>query len=653
MKTFLSKTQKWKNIIVLAVCSALIIGECPLGTVRAADSTEPKIVLSAEVNGTGGASLKAGVTGQTTENINWYWKDSRTSGEPIGDDRFYNTASTLTCTQLKTFWSARTAAGKSADMIYIEGEYGSSSQKKSGEYKWSVSGSETGEAVSAEVEVDLIEGVEVQGVSVAGASDGSISSSVSGIKISKKSDDSDVTASASALPEGDYYVSYTDTGANVTVRAEYEIETRDAAATSSPSESTDPSSSPSADPSSSPSTDPSSSPSADPSSSPSADPSSSPSADPSSSPSTDPSSSPSADPSTPPSTSTVNPTTAPGTDPVITPANPTDAPTTKPSIAPTKVPEETVKPTGTPAIEPTIAPTAVPEEPTKVPVIEPSKAPVIEPSKAPADPTKKPAAEPSKEPETKPSAIPNMKKAGTSVTVGKIKYKSLGSKSVSYAGTKTSKKTVKVPDTVTVNGIKYKVTTVEPKAFVGTKIKEVTLGKNITTVSSQAFKGCKQLTKVKFSNKVKTISGEAFSGCTKLKSVSLPSSVTTIGTGAFKNCKSLTKLKIGDKPKKLKGLYAAPASTKVTIGARALQNCVKLKSVIINSQVTKIGNGTFQHCQELAKVLVRSMKLREVGNKALKGVSDCKISVPSVRLRKYRTLFKNKGQGRKVVIAKV
>lgn len=646
MKTFLSKTQKWKNIIVLAVCSALIIGECPLGTVRAADSTEPKIVLSAEVNGTGGASLKAGVTGQTTENINWYWKDSRTSGEPIDDDPFYNTASTLTCTQLKTFWSARTDAGKSADMIYIEGEYGSSSQKKSGEYKWSVSGSETGEAVSAEVEVDLIEGVEVQGVSVAGASDGSISSSVSGIKISKKSDDSDVTASASALPEGDYYVSYTDTGANVTVCAEYEIETRDAAATSSPSESTDPSSSPSADPSSS-SPNPTSAPSTDsgssspnPTSAPSTDPGSS-SPNPTSAPSTDPGSSspnPTSAPVTEPSVAPSNPTSAPVTEPSISPVAPTSAPTTEPSIAPTKVPEE---PTSAPTVEPSIAPTKAPEEPTSAPTAEPS----IAPTKVPEEPTKAP--------ETKPSAIPNMKKAGTVVSVGKTEYKSLGSKSVSYAGTKTSKKTVKVPDTVTVNGIKYKVTTVEPKAFVGTKIKEVTLGKNITTVSSQAFKGCNQLTKVKFSNKVKTISGEAFSGCTKLKSVSLPSSVTTIGTGAFRNCKSLTKLKIGAKPKKLKGLYATPASTKVTIGARALQNCVKLKSVIINSQVTKIGNGTFQHCQELAKVLVRSMKLREVGNKALKGVSDCKISVPSVRLRKYRTLFKNKGQGRKVVIAKV
>lgn len=597
MKTFLSKTQKWKNIIVLAVCSALIIGECPLGTVRAADSTEPKIVLSAEVNGTGGASLKAGVKDQSSENISWYWKDSRTSStaepntEPNIGNRFHY-ASVLNCTQLTTFWSSWITEGKTADTLYIRGEYGTSSQTKSGEYKWNATGTGSGAAISAEVEVDLIEGVEVQGVSVAGASDGSISSSVSGIKISKKSDDSDVTASASALPEGEYYVTYTDTTSNVTVYAEYEIGVRETASPS-PSASEDPGSS-SPNPTSAPVTEPSVAPS--------------------------------------------NPTSAPVTEPSISPVAPTSAPTTEPSIAPTKVPEE---PTSAPTVEPSIAPTKAPEEPTSAPTAEPS----IAPTKVPEEPTKAP--------ETKPSAIPNMKKAGTVVSVGKTEYKSLGSKSVSYAGTKTSKKTVKVPDTVTVNGIKYKVTTVEPKAFVGTKIKEVTLGKNITTVSSQAFKGCKQLTKVKFSNKVKTISGEAFSGCTKLKSVSLPSSVTTIGTGAFRNCKSLTKLKIGAKPKKLKGLYATPASTKVTIGARALQNCVKLKSVIINSQVTKIGNGTFQHCQELAKVLVRSMKLREVGNKALKGVSDCKISVPSVRLRKYRTLFKNKGQGRKVVIAKV
>ena len=98
---------------------------------------------------------------------------------------------------------------------------------------------------------------------------------------------------------------------------------------------------------------------------------------------------------------------------------------------------------------------------------------------------------------------------------------------------------------------------------------------------------------------------------------------------------------------------AKTGGTKISIGANALENCINLRSVIINSQVTKIGNATFKNCKKLASMLVKTLKLRTVGNKALQGVSNCKISVPTIRLKKYRTLFTNKGQGKKVVIAKV
>jgi len=51
-------------------------------------------------------------------------------------------------------------------------------------------------------------------------------------------------------------------------------------------------------------------------------------------------------------------------------------------------------------------------------------------------------------------------------------------------------------------------------------------------------------------------------------------------------------------------------------------------------------------------MLVKSLKLKKVGNKALQGVNNCKITVPPVKLKPYTTLFKNKGQGKKVVVAK-
>lgn len=285
--------------------------------------------------------------------------------------------------------------------------------------------------------------------------------------------------------------------------------------------------------------------------------------------------------------------------------------------------------------------------------------PTPSPQKTPgtsATPTKKP--DTSVDTEKNPGEISkaDMGKAGTRVTVDNVVYQSTGVDSVAYTGTSNSiGKSVTVPDTVKVNGKTYPVTELSSGAFQGSGIQKITLGKNVKKIGKAAFKNCKKLKRVTFPSKIQTLGKEAFSGCTKLGSVSLPSSVKTVGTKAFKNCKSMKKITLGKKTAKIKSgklMYGAIGSKKVTIGANALENCINLRSVIINSQVTKIGNSTFKNCKKLASILVKSLKLKKVENKALKGVNHCRISVPTVRLKKYRTLFKNKGQGKKVVIAK-
>lgn len=286
-------------------------------------------------------------------------------------------------------------------------------------------------------------------------------------------------------------------------------------------------------------------------------------------------------------------------------------------------------------------------------------APTPSPEKTPGantTPTKKPDS--SVDTEKNPGEISraDMGKTGTKVTVGNVVYQSTGAGSVAYKGTtKSTGKSVTVPDTVKINKKTYPVTELSAGAFQGSDIQKITLGKHVKKIGKAAFKNCKKLKKVTFPSKVQTLGKEAFSGCTKLGSVSLPSSVKTVGTKAFKNCKSMKKITLGKKTAKTKRgkiMYGAVGSKKVTIGAKALENCINLRSVIINSQVTKIGNSTFKNCKKLASILVKSLKLKKVENKALKGVNHCRISVPTVRLKKYRTLFKNKGQGKKVVIAK-
>lgn len=233
-------------------------------------------------------------------------------------------------------------------------------------------------------------------------------------------------------------------------------------------------------------------------------------------------------------------------------------------------------------------------------------------------------------------------------------------------------KSVKIPSTVVVNGKTYPVKKIEAKAFYkDKKIENVVIGNGVEEIGAATFQGCENLSKITFPSTVKTIGANAFSSCKKVKKIELPGGVQKIGSRAFYNCKGLTSLKIKankqtvDAKKFSKGssedmtslwenreLYKAAISTALNIGKEAMAKCVKLRSVIIQNQVRRIGNATFLSCKKLAKITVKSLHLQYVGDRALKGVSNCKINVPSVKIKPYKKLFKNKGQGKKVVVAK-
>ena len=220
---------------------------------------------------------------------------------------------------------------------------------------------------------------------------------------------------------------------------------------------------------------------------------------------------------------------------------------------------------------------------------------------------------------------------------------------------------VTVPSTVKVNGVKYSVVKIEAKAFAGNKkLQSVTIGKNVTDIGTGAFKGCTKLKVVKFPSNLSVLGKNSFEGCENLKAVTISSSsLKKIGESAFKGCKKLKKVVIGKKVKK--GTLAASGqkirygagSVKLDISASAFENCVSLKQMVINSLVRRIGNSALKNCRSLRSLIVNSKILKEVAKRALKGVSNCKISVPGIKLKPYSVLFKNKGQGKKVIVAKI
>ncbi len=93
---------------------------------------------------------------------------------------------------------------------------------------------------------------------------------------------------------------------------------------------------------------------------------------------------------------------------------------------------------------------------------------------------------------------------------------------------------------------------------------------------------------------------------------------------------------------------------KVTqIASNALKGNKKVKTVSIGSNVTKIGSKAFYKAKKLTNIVVKSKKLKSVGKKALSGISSkAVIRVPSSKLKKYKKVFKGKGQKSSVKIKK-
>jgi hypothetical protein len=104
---------------------------------------------------------------------------------------------------------------------------------------------------------------------------------------------------------------------------------------------------------------------------------------------------------------------------------------------------------------------------------------------------------------------------------------------------------VVIPKEITYMNRSFKVTSIESNAFAGcNELTSVTIGDNVTTIGHEAFCNSLNLTSVIIGNSVTSIDNAAFWLCAGLVSVTIPNSVRYIGGGAFIGCKSLTSITI-------------------------------------------------------------------------------------------------------------
>lgn len=110
----------------------------------------------------------------------------------------------------------------------------------------------------------------------------------------------------------------------------------------------------------------------------------------------------------------------------------------------------------------------------------------------------------------------------------------------------------------------------------GVSVTEITIPKEVTTISDGAFKGMTQLKSIIFEaggTAPLTIGKSAFSGCTGLTALAFPDRLTTIGDDAFYGCSNL--------------MYVELSENLTSMGAYSFYECTKLLEVYNKSEMSE------------------------------------------------------------------
>ncbi len=166
---------------------------------------------------------------------------------------------------------------------------------------------------------------------------------------------------------------------------------------------------------------------------------------------------------------------------------------------------------------------------------------------------------------------------------------------------------LEIPSSFIINNTTYRIIGIDANAFKDqTAIRKVTIPASIIGIGNSAFEGCTRLTTATFSTtKPLSIGSSAFKGCTQLATITIPASTTTIGQDAFLNCNA-------SNGGPSVGIFKANTDTE--IDAQLLSGQY-VKSIVLNSGITTIGDAAFSQISNLQSVTLPA-SLTTIGENA-------------------------------------
>ena len=180
--------------------------------------------------------------------------------------------------------------------------------------------------------------------------------------------------------------------------------------------------------------------------------------------------------------------------------------------------------------------------------------------------------------------------------------------------------TVTLPDTLTSIG---------ENAFASSGLTAIAIPAGVENIPGNAFNYCSSLEQVTLNEGLVSIGSRAFEFCTSLQSISIPSTVTSYGNRAFA-CSGLTSitLTLNDTSGNAESLFSG---------------CNKLKTVVINGNLTTVADGLFYDCSSLTSITLPDT-ITAIGSMAFENCTSLtSFAIPSTVTRIGARAFYNSG----------